>query len=188
MTEGRATGIPTIQKALKENGSESATIETDDDRTYFLMTIPCHKDMINVNGLATAEATNQDIDAKLLQILGQTSAKVQNSIYQCNITNKGQLLQILEQLSVKVWDKSKKAIDKVFLCQSTIEMIEYLNLKPSTIKDIVEFLSYPDATDFRRKILNPMIELDYVTMTNPDKPTSSKQKYTLTTLGRKLFE
>jgi len=41
LTEGRATGISTIQKALKDNGSAAATIETDDDRTYFLITIPC---------------------------------------------------------------------------------------------------------------------------------------------------
>ena len=33
LTEGRATGIPTIQKALRNNGSMAATIETDEDRT-----------------------------------------------------------------------------------------------------------------------------------------------------------
>ena len=38
----RATGIPTIQDELRKNGSSKATIETDDDRTYFLIDIPCH--------------------------------------------------------------------------------------------------------------------------------------------------
>ncbi|MFC2299687.1 MAG: RNA-binding domain-containing protein, partial [Segatella oulorum] len=42
LTEGRATGIPTIQKTLKENGSNKATIETDEARSYFLIDIPCH--------------------------------------------------------------------------------------------------------------------------------------------------
>jgi ATP-dependent DNA helicase RecG len=42
LTEGRATGIPTIQASLKANGSPAATIETDDDRTFFLIDIPCH--------------------------------------------------------------------------------------------------------------------------------------------------
>ena len=42
LTEGRATGIPTIQKALLDNGSGKATIETDEDRSYFLIDIPCH--------------------------------------------------------------------------------------------------------------------------------------------------
>ena len=42
LTEGRATGIPTIQDELKANGSTKATIETDEERTYFLIDIPCH--------------------------------------------------------------------------------------------------------------------------------------------------
>jgi len=46
LTEGRATGIPTIQKALAENGSKPASIETDDDRTFFLIDIPCHPNFV----------------------------------------------------------------------------------------------------------------------------------------------
>ncbi|MDE7080351.1 MAG: putative DNA binding domain-containing protein [Muribaculaceae bacterium] len=188
LTEGRATGIPTIQKALRENGSEKASIETDADRTYFLMTIPCRKDMSDINSLATPTEARPNLDAELLRILGQTSVKVQSAIYQCSMSNTTQLLQILGQLSVKVWNKSKKSIDKPFLCQCTIEMLEYLNNSSSTIKDITKFLSHPDVIEFRRKILNPMIEFGYVEMTNPDKPTSSKQKYTLTETGRNLFK
>lgn len=42
LTEGRATGIPTIQDELQANGSPQATVETDEERTYFLIDIPCH--------------------------------------------------------------------------------------------------------------------------------------------------
>lgn len=42
LTEGRATGIPTIQKVLAVNGSAKAKIETDEERSYFLIDIPCH--------------------------------------------------------------------------------------------------------------------------------------------------
>lgn len=188
LTEGRATGIPTIQKSLRENGSDKAVIDTDEDRTYFLMTIPCREDMINSNRLETSTEAHSDLDTRLLQILGQSFVKVQTSVYQCNIINKSQLLQILEQLSVKVWDKAKKYIDKSLLCQYTIELIEYLNINPSTIKEIIGFINHPDGIEFRRKILNPLIELGYVAMTNPDKPTSSKQKYTLTDSGKELFK
>lgn len=50
LTEGRATGIPTIQKKLRENGSPRATIETDDNRTYFLIDIPCRIDFVQDAG------------------------------------------------------------------------------------------------------------------------------------------
>jgi len=46
LTEGRATGIPTIQDELQANGSPVAKIETDEERTYFLIDIPCHPDFI----------------------------------------------------------------------------------------------------------------------------------------------
>lgn len=46
LTEGRATGIPTIQKKLRENGSPKATIETDESRSYFLIDIPARRDFV----------------------------------------------------------------------------------------------------------------------------------------------
>ena len=48
LTEGRATGIPTIQQKLLEKGSSRATIETDEERTYFLIDIPCNQDCLGV--------------------------------------------------------------------------------------------------------------------------------------------
>lgn len=46
LTEGRATGIPTIQKKLRENGSPKATIDTDESRSYFLIDIPARLDFV----------------------------------------------------------------------------------------------------------------------------------------------
>lgn len=42
LTDDRATGIPTIQQKLQENASQRATIETDEERTFFLIDIPCN--------------------------------------------------------------------------------------------------------------------------------------------------
>lgn len=47
LSEGRATGIPTIQDELRKNGSQPARIETDDDRSYFLIEIPCREGFQN---------------------------------------------------------------------------------------------------------------------------------------------
>ena len=43
LTEGRSTGVPTIQTKLAENGSPRAIFETTDDRLTFLVTIPAHE-------------------------------------------------------------------------------------------------------------------------------------------------
>ena len=47
LSEGRATGIPTIQDELRKNGSQPARIETDDARSYFLIEIPCREGFQN---------------------------------------------------------------------------------------------------------------------------------------------
>ena len=48
LTEGRSTGIPTIQNVLKANGSPRAIVVTDEERTFFRITIPCHEAAGNV--------------------------------------------------------------------------------------------------------------------------------------------
>ena len=46
MTEGRNTGFRKIIRALKANGSPMPVFETDEERTYFLTTIPIHPDFL----------------------------------------------------------------------------------------------------------------------------------------------
>ena len=48
LTEGRSTGIPTIQNVLKTNGSPRAVVVTDEERTFFRITIPCHEAAGNI--------------------------------------------------------------------------------------------------------------------------------------------
>jgi ATP-dependent DNA helicase RecG len=43
MTEGRGTGIPKIQAAMKPNGSPKARFKTDENRLWFVVELPIHK-------------------------------------------------------------------------------------------------------------------------------------------------
>ena len=61
LTEGRATGIPTIQDELKVNGSPKATIETDEERTYFLIDIPCHPEFLEETLLVDTNVTKDGV-------------------------------------------------------------------------------------------------------------------------------
>lgn len=46
LTEGKSTGIPTIQEELRDNGSPKATFETDDERRAVTVEIPIHPDFL----------------------------------------------------------------------------------------------------------------------------------------------
>ena len=76
LSEGRATGIPTIQDELRKNGSEPARIETDEDRTYFLIEIPCREgfeNTINPQNEAINEVINEAINKNALSVLLEIS-------------------------------------------------------------------------------------------------------------------
>lgn len=42
LTEGRSTGIPTVQDELQKNGSPRASIETNDERSFINVFVPIH--------------------------------------------------------------------------------------------------------------------------------------------------
>ena len=46
LIEGRNTGIPTILRSLKANGSDYPIFETDENRSYFTITIPIHDEFL----------------------------------------------------------------------------------------------------------------------------------------------
>jgi DNA-binding PadR family transcriptional regulator len=41
-----------------------------------------------------------------------------------------------------------------------------------------------DRTKFRNQVLKPLLDAQWVEMTIPDKPNSSKQRYRITALGK----
>lgn len=211
LTEGRATGIPTIQKALKDNGSKSATIETDEDRTYFLMTIPCREDFkgniytetsgipkewerlgqqlrqVSVQVQKAVYQSDIKNNSRLLQLLEQIIVKVETAVNQSIATDKDLLLQLLLQLSVKVWGKVKTSDELWVFITSTVKALELMkdNLMSMTI--LINSLDIKKSHELRRKIISPLIDFGYISMTNPDKPTSAKQAYLLTDKGKSLF-
>lgn len=59
LTEGRSTGVPTIQAKLAENGSPRAIFETTDDRLTFLVTIPIHEECSDSSETKTESSGTQ---------------------------------------------------------------------------------------------------------------------------------
>lgn len=58
LIEGRNTGIPTAIKAIKENGSPLPLFVTDEDRSFFSVIIPIHKNFIDGQITNKSKKTN----------------------------------------------------------------------------------------------------------------------------------
>lgn len=179
LTEGRATGIPTIVKALQNNKSPKAIFETDDDRTYFKTSFKIHQqflpsktDIESKNELSWHQAgtkLNLNLDADKL-----------HSLFSDNLNlNLGQFLKIVPSVS-QVCPKSMNPYDVTIILLMTIE---YINLKT-----LMEQLNQTNRTRFREKYINPLLKSGLLQYQMPEKPRSSKQKYVTTDKGKELLK
>ena len=77
LTEGKATGIPTIIKEMKQNGSPMAEFDCDDARTYFLVNFPVHPAFVGeplLENEAQNEAQNSGLSERQLAIIAAIKA------------------------------------------------------------------------------------------------------------------
>lgn len=77
------------------------------------------------------------------------------------------------------WDQ---AGTKLPLSQHQVEILRKC-LESSNIGELMKLAERKDRTKFRHQVLNPLIDANLISMTIPDKPTSSKQKYLTLELG-----
>lgn len=90
MTEGRSTGIPTIQNELKENGSPRAIVVTDEDRTFFRITIPCHEAAGNIIADVAKMDTTQTTTQRIIEMMRANSEiTIEELAATCEITRDG---------------------------------------------------------------------------------------------------
>lgn len=83
LTEGRGTGIPTIQDELAKNGSPRASIETDDDRSFFLIDIPVHEgcgDVVVLTEDTTERQSNDRVSDRVTTIYDNLSSSVNDKL------------------------------------------------------------------------------------------------------------
>ncbi|MBO5380650.1 MAG: winged helix-turn-helix transcriptional regulator [Bacteroides sp.] len=95
LTEGRSTGIPTIQNVLENNGSPRATVVTDDERTFFRITIPCHEAAGNI----IADIAHKDGSLKASK-RGSLKTGLQSGLESALQTVPKSALKILEQIHI----------------------------------------------------------------------------------------
>ena len=90
IVEGRNTGVPLILSSMKNNGSAPPSFETDDERSYFLTTLPIHplftktKDALKTENVSpekvSARRNRDELHELVLQTLEKNEAMSTNEI------------------------------------------------------------------------------------------------------------
>jgi hypothetical protein len=232
LTEGKATGIPTVFKELKKNGSPEPRFNTDDDRTFFEVELFIHPafktkspfttdlskinwslaginellnlilenaEIIETGGIAGNQANlphNTDCQAlgKEGSVMGNQVSNQAVGIAGNQASNQAELLHSADNQELKIIkliegnqaDTIARAIASVI----TENQIKLLNqCKKANTKEII--LSAIKLSSQRKnylKYVKPLIDLDWLTMTIPQKPTSPNQQYLTTLKGRLILE
>ena len=140
LTEGRCTGIPTIQEELAKNGSPRATIETDENRTFFLIDIPCHE------GIET--------DLRKESIISQEKTDLRQEktdLRQEKIDLRQEKIDLRQEITTKrIRSKqSKENFQK--------ELIDFCN-EPRTLEEITTKFGFKDKYRFKKVYIEPILD------------------------------
>lgn len=167
LTEGRATGIPIIRRELEKNGSPSPIFETDDERNYFLCTIRIYSSVNpNFSSGDTDGAKDRDIDKNVsFKSLDNINNYLSSNLQSDRDIDVGKILQ-------KTYLTTYTIIKICVTPKSRAEIFESLNM----FKNSKNFIAH----------IKPLIDLEWIKPTIPDKPTSKHQKYVTTEIAKRL--
>lgn len=163
LTEGRSTGVPTIQNDLARNGSPRASFETDDDRLCFIVNIPAHE-----------ELRQEDIPLQL-----NLPQDISKEVYQDNTLENILLQKMSQDVSQDMSHDEKNA---VFCLKETeslrlIIILLFMALEPVKMEKLMHEAKETNRSRFVKRYIKPLLHLGWLQRTLPNKPTSKNQAY-----------
>ena len=202
LTEGRATGIPTILKTLKNNGSPIPKFSTDDDRTFFEVELFMHLAFVSKSSFS------MDADKLIVTIDGIDDVLNRILVFE-SITHEEITLSIIASMQAGTIAENIKSIDNqanevLGAVASTIASAIADAIASAIAESEIKVLAMAKQPQDRETLLThigltnqrknyeshmlPLVEKNWLTMTIPDKPTSPNQNYLTTLKGRLVLE
>lgn len=164
LTEGRGTGIPTIKKALLENGSDEAKFDMDEPhRRHFIIEIPIHWSFRVIT-----------LTVEQKEMFNQAREK---------------LAIIADYFAKQKYHPSFKTMEKhletaKLMTRQQLEILEFVKL-PKKKKEILEdCLHLTNQTKNFTTNIQPLLDLKLIRMTIKDKPNSQSQQYVISNAGK----
>lgn len=165
LTEGRGTGLPIIHSSMEENGSPPPVFETDENNAYFLCILPVHP------------LTNS--------ILGSQEELRRDEGKSNKINKLSDIDPYLRFSDSELGDEDRDAIKEI-IGDSIVKVLQYCK-KPKSSDEIFEKIGLYKNTKNYNHHIKPLIEVGWLNLTLPNKPTSKNQQYYTTELGKTLL-
>jgi ATP-dependent DNA helicase RecG len=193
LTEGRATGVPTILNSLKNNGSPLPRFETDDDRTYMLVELFIHEafakkpniivnidktinDIIDIDKVLNGILLHSNLDANVI------ASTIAEDVDFCVEMLDNESVTISERLNDDVVSVIAGVIAKIGI-EREVKLLKKAKI-PNKRDTMLKAIKLQNFRKNYNDYLKPLIELNWIAMTHPTKPTSPNQQYYTTLKGR----
>jgi ATP-dependent DNA helicase RecG len=194
LTEGRATGIPTILSELKANGSPPPRFYFDDDRTLFEVELFIHP-AFKVSAPVTLELKAvkwdmQGIDALLELLLEETAGGIAGDIAGDIAANAedvdNQAIGIADTIDRDVAGDIAEGIAGGIAEKMLLALTSAIHKRGR--KEMMADIGLANNVKNFNTYIAPLVAVNWLTMTIPHKPTSPNQQYLTTLKGRLVLE
>ncbi|MGP8214014.1 MAG: RNA-binding domain-containing protein [Bacteroidia bacterium] len=194
LTEGRETGFPKIRRAMKANGSPAPTFKTDKGRTHFITILP-ERQLSDKEKAAIAVGEKKvekkwvevseellDIDDRLDRAIKEYGAKHRDIAGDRGRDIAGAIFGDMDIDTVR---------DIAFDAQNDIggrqEEILLYCATGRTRKEILRKIKLVSNVKNYNTYVAPLIQMGWLEMTIPNKPSSPKQRYRTALKGQLIF-
>ncbi len=204
LTEGHATGLAAIRQAMQLNQSPEPLFDFDEERTWFQVTLPVHTAFIEVEKevkikpLETLAAIDEWLEKWMQEnkLIAQASNQAGNqatdtqsienqlSKILINITESGESNQAGNQAGNQV--SAQAGAYAIIIPHDSITLLTH-GIQPQTREALLGKLKISNQRKNYIKFILPLINMGWMAMTLPDKPTSPLQQYYTTLKGRLLL-
>ncbi len=183
LTEGKSTGFPIIRDVMAGNGNPEPVFHTDKDQVLFMVTLPCHSELPGtmpgamigaMTGTMISLADATSMLANIIDIVGI------NKVLEYDITDALPAIR-------NRFNTIKGTMIGTMTGTKLLALVDYM-VQDRKKEDILSFLGLTNKTDNFNRYIKPLIELGWLEWTIPEKPKSKRQKYKLTSKGRKLLK
>jgi ATP-dependent DNA helicase RecG len=197
LTEGRATGIPTILKALKDNNSPEPRFNSDDNRTFFEVELFIHPTFIQVNKPIDEVKgdTLTKIDKELNSFIAAAPNRFRASVQAGAIAGAiADTSKDADNLTVEIVNSIESNIASTIagtiagaIADKEIKVLKAAKA-PQTRETLLAGIGVTNHRKNYESYMYPLVAVGWLTMTIPNKPTSPNQKYLTTLKGRLVLE
>lgn len=181
LTEDRCTGVHKIRNAMETNGSHLPVFETDENHSYFLVTLPTHPEanrkVVLKEKLASNEKKAREPETKTHQLDSKTHQSETKTHQPETKTHQLEEFLEVEKLSAVLKSKAEKLNKKSKNEEVRSVIYALCSWKPLTAQEIAKILNRKDKKHLVTQYLTPLVKEGILKYVYPEIGNSPNQAY-----------